>query len=65
MTSVQPGTTRSDRDLSDTTKKSPGALPHEHPQRSAKGDLGWNVAPGFGTKPLSHDGQPFKLEPKE
>jgi hypothetical protein len=54
---IRPGVMHAEADAPGNSKWY--ALPPEHPERAAKGDLGELVMPGFESKPLSHPGLPF------
>lgn len=62
--SIRPGVMVREADYNGSGKHNEGALPPEHPERAAKGDLGLSVIPGLEVKPLSHPGLPFELKPK-
>jgi len=59
---IRPGVTHKESDFHGNGKHY--ALPPEHPERSAKGDLGLSVIPGLETKPTDYPGLPFELKPK-
>lgn len=57
---LRPGVTHRESDFHGSAKHL--AIPPEHPERVAKGDIGLSEIDDFPSRPLSHSGLPFVLK---